>query len=132
MATKKVSKVKKTKEVTQIGSKGNVYVYSSYNNTVVSLTDLNGNVVAWSSAGKCGFKGPKKATAYAAQMVVKDIITKIDGRGLREVSIFVRGIGAGRESAIRALNANGLLITLIKDVTPMPHNGCRPKKPRRV
>jgi len=96
------------------------------------LTDQNGDVISWSNAGENGFKGPKKATPYAAQMIVKRAIEKAKGVGLRDVLVFVKGVGTGRESAVRALNANGLNILAIKDITPIPHNGCRPRKPRRV
>ncbi len=113
-------------------STGRAYVKSTYNNTIVTLTDQNGNVLSWSSAGQCGFKGPKKATPYAASIIVKDAYEKAKKHGLKEVAVYVRGIGGGREAAIRALNANGLIVSTIKDITPIPHNGCRPKKPRRV
>lgn len=118
--------------VTRQVSVGRAYVKSSYNNTIITLTDQNGNVLSWSSAGQCGFKGPKKATPYAATIIVKDACDKAKKYGLKEVSVFVRGIGGGRESSIRSLNANGLNVSGIKDITPIPHNGCRPKKPRRV
>lgn len=113
-------------------SVGRAYIQATYNNTIVTLTDTNGNVLGWSSAGVCGFRGPKKSTPFAASTIVKDVCDKIKDVGLREVSVFVKGIGSGRESAIRALHANGLAVTQIKDVTPIPHNGCRPRKPRRV
>ncbi len=112
---------------------GKLYVKASYNNTIVTATDLNGNVIAWASAGMAGFKGPKKATSYAAQIITKIVLMKAkDEYGMREASVFVKGIGTGREAAIRAVNANGINVTSIKDITPIPHNGCRPKKPRRV
>lgn len=126
-----VRKSKKNVAVRQVGS-GRAYVKSTYNNTIVTFTDQNGNVLSWSSAGQCGFKGPKKATPYAASIIVKDAFEKAKKYGLKEVSVFVRGIGGGRESAIRALNANGLIVGCIKDITPIPHNGCRPPRPRRV
>lgn len=113
-------------------SLGRAYVKSTYNNTIITFTDQNGNVLSWSSAGQCGFKGPKKATPYAATMIVKDAFEKTKKYGLKEVSVFVKGIGGGREASIRALNANGLTISSIKDVTPIPHNGCRAPKARRV
>lgn len=109
-----------------------VYIQSTYNNTMITLTDLQGNVVAWSSAGAVGFKGPKKATPFAASRVVEALIEKVRNLGLREVIVFVRGVGSGREAAIRALVNYGLEVSAIKDVTPVPHNGCRPPKPRRV
>jgi small subunit ribosomal protein S11 len=113
-------------------SKGQVHVLATFNNTLVTVTDQAGNVLVWSSAGKCGFKGPKKATPYAAGVIVKAVADKAKEMGLREVEVLIKGVGAGREAAVRALAANGLLITVIKDITPMPHNGVRPKKPRRV
>lgn len=111
---------------------GVAHVQASFNNTIVSITDGNGNVIGWSSAGKCGFKGSRKSTAYAAQMVAQDACRQAMGHGLREVEVRVKGPGAGRESAVRAIQAVGLEITIIKDVTPVPHNGCRPPKARRV
>jgi small subunit ribosomal protein S11 len=124
-------RVKKAVAVRQVAS-GRAYVKSTYNNTIVTLTDQNGNVLSWSSAGQCGFKGPKKATPYAASVIVKDAAEKVKKYGLKEVSVFVRGIGGGREAAVRALNANGFNVVNIKDITPIPHNGCRPPRPRRV
>ena len=111
---------------------GVAHVKATYNNTIVTLTDLTGNVISWASAGMAGFKGPKKSTPYAAQIIARIAVEKAKEFGLQEVSVFVKGVGTGRESAIRALNANGLIVSSIKDVTPIPHNGCRPKKPRRV
>ncbi|MFA4845987.1 MAG: 30S ribosomal protein S11 [Patescibacteria group bacterium] len=113
-------------------SQGLVYIHATYNNTIVTLTDLNGNTLAWSSAGNCGFKGPKKSTPYAASVVVKTAMDRVKESGMREVSVFVKGVGTGRDSAIRALNANGFQVLSIKDVTPLPHNGCRAPKPRRI
>lgn len=120
------------KKVVKIVSTGRAYVHASYNNTIVTLTDPNGNVLAWSSAGSMGFKGPKKATPYAAGIIVKNLAEKVAEIGLKDVYVFVRGIGSGREAAVRALNANGINVLTIKDVTPIPHNGCRPPKPRRL
>lgn len=111
---------------------GRVYIQASYNNTLISLTDGEGNVIAAASAGALGFKGPKKATPYAANRVVEALGERMRKVGLRDVVVYVRGIGSGRESAVRALMGQGLNITAIKDVTPMPHNGPRPPKPRRV
>jgi small subunit ribosomal protein S11 len=126
------AKPKKGKKArTQVPS-GKAYIQATYNNTIVTLTDPNGNVISWSSAGVNGFKGPKKATPYAASMIVKDAVEKAAECGLKEVSVFITGVGQGREGALRALNANGLNITSIKDITPIPHNGCRPPRPRRV
>ncbi|MFA6160791.1 MAG: 30S ribosomal protein S11 [Patescibacteria group bacterium] len=109
-----------------------VYIQATYNNTIVSIADLNGNVVAWSTAGHCGFKGPKKATPYAASVVVKNALEKVNDFGLKDVSLFVTGVGQGREGAIRAFNINNLNVVSIKDVTPMPHNGCRRPRARRL
>lgn len=111
---------------------GLAFIHATYNNTIVTLTDANGNVLGWSSAGHVGFKGPKKATPYAASKIVKDVIDKTKETGLKSVSVFVKGVGAGRDSAIRALNANGLIINSIKDTTPIPHNGCKRPRQRRI
>lgn len=111
---------------------GIAYIKSSYNNIVINLTDLKGNTLAWSSSGSLGFKGAKKSTPYAASIVAKSAIEKVKKTGLSDVRVVVRGIGSGRESAIRSLANAGLNITSIQDVTPIPHNGCRPPKPRRV
>jgi len=111
---------------------GKAFIQATYNNTIVTLADLNGNVLGWSSAGSSGFKGPKKATPYAASVVVKNALEKIAEVGLKEVNVFVSGVGQGREGAIRAFNANGVNVLTIKDITPIPHNGCRAPRPRRV
>jgi small subunit ribosomal protein S11 len=128
--------VEKPKIVKTKGSKnvhtGIAHVLSTFNNTIVTITDLKGNVIGWSSAGKVGFKGSRKSTAYAAQMVAQDASRQAMGHGLKEVEVLVKGPGAGRESAVRALQAIGLDLTVIRDVTPVPHNGCRPPKQRRV
>jgi small subunit ribosomal protein S11 len=128
--------VDKPKIVKAKGSKnvhsGVAHVLATFNNTVVTITDLKGNVIGWSSAGKVGFKGSRKSTAYAAQMVAQDASRQAMGHGLKEVEVLVKGPGAGRESAVRALQAIGLDLTVIRDVTPVPHNGCRPPKQRRV
>jgi small subunit ribosomal protein S11 len=128
--------VEKPKIVKAKGAKnvhsGIAHVYATFNNTIVTITDLNGNVIGWSSAGKVGFKGSRKSTAYAAQLVAQDASRQAMGHGLKEVQVLVKGPGAGRESAVRALQAIGLDLTLIRDVTPVPHNGCRPPKQRRV
>ncbi len=113
-------------------SQGCAYIQSTYNNTIVTFTDLNGNTLGWSSAGNCGFKGPKKSTPYAASIIVKRAAERVKESGLKELNVFVKGVGSGRDSAIRALNANGFHVLSIKDVTPLPHNGCRAPKPRRV
>ena len=128
--------VEKPKIIKAKGSKnvhtGIAHVLSTFNNTIVTITDLKGNVIGWSSAGKVGLKGSRKSTAYAAQMVAQDASRQAMGHGLKEVEVLVRGPGAGRESAVRALQAIGLDLTVIRDVTPVPHNGCRPPKQRRV
>jgi small subunit ribosomal protein S11 len=128
--------IEKPKIVKAKGSKnvhsGIAHVLSTFNNTIVTITDMKGNVIGWSSAGKVGFKGSRKSTAYAAQMVAQDASRQAMGHGLKEVEVLVKGPGAGRESAVRALQAIGLDLTVIRDVTPVPHNGCRPPKQRRV
>jgi small subunit ribosomal protein S11 len=124
----KIVKAKGSKNISQ----GIAHVQASFNNTIVSITDLRGQVIGWSSAGKCGFKGSRKSTAYAAQMVAQDACRQAMGHGLKEVEVRVKGPGAGRESAVRAMQAIGLDVTVIRDVTPVPHNGCRPPKQRRV
>ncbi len=113
-------------------AKGQIHIQSTYNNTIITLTDLNGNVIAWSSAGLLGFKGAKKATPYAATSIMGSLLEKNKKVGLREVEVFVKGIGSGRESAVRAIASNGIDIISITDTTPIPHNGCRPPKPRRI
>ncbi len=128
---KTVKNTKKKKVAKQV-SHGRAYIQATFNNTIVSLTDPNGDVLGWASAGMVGFKGPKKATPYAASQVVKRIVDNIAEVGLKEVNVFVKGIGGGREGAIRALNNNGIQVLSIKDITPIPHNGCRPPKRRRV
>ncbi len=128
---KKVAKPRKKKAKISL-HKGIACVNSTYNNTIISITDLKGNVVAWASAGKAGFKGPKKSTPYAAGVVVRGLEEFVKNSGIKEVDVIVKGVGLGRESAIRALSGIGLEINSIKDRTPVPHNGPRPKKPRRV
>jgi small subunit ribosomal protein S11 len=113
-------------------SEGVVHIHSTFNNTIVTITDYQGNVISWSSAGSMGFKGSRKGTPFAAQQAADSAAKKAMDHGLRTVQIFVRGPGAGRESALRALQSAGFNISLIKDVTPIPHNGCRPPKRRRV
>lgn len=127
-----LAKGKSKKNIKRQVSTGRVYIKATYNNTIVTLTDANGNTLAQSSAGQLGFKGPKKSTPYAAGLIVAKAVEKVKPYGLKEVSAFVEGVGGGREAAIRALNANGLNVLTIKDITPIPHNGCRAKKPRRV
>ncbi len=124
--------VKKVKKSRRQILKGKATIQCTYNNTIVSLTDLGGNVISWSSSGHMGFKGAKKSTPYAATQVVADVTEKVKKYGLQELEVFVRGVGSGREAAIRALSNNGFSILGIKDVTPIPHNGCRPRRPRRI
>ena len=127
-AGKKIVKAKHAKNI----SVGIANILATFNNTQVTITDMHGNLIGWSSAGRVGFKGSRKSTAYAAQQVAQDAARQAMSHGLREVEIRVKGPGSGRESAIRALQAIGLEINAIKDVTPIPHNGCRPRKKRRV
>ena len=124
----KIVKAKGSKNITH----GIAHVQATFNNTIVSVTDMRGAVLGWSSAGKMGFKGSRKSTAYAAQMVAQDACRQAMGHGLKEVQVRVKGPGSGRESAVRAMQAIGLEISIIEDVTPVPHNGCRPPKQRRV
>jgi small subunit ribosomal protein S11 len=133
MAAKAQAKktVKRRRERKNI-EKGAAHICSTYNNTIVTLTDVNGNALSWASAGELGFKGSKKSTPFAAQMAAEQAAKAAMEHGLKTVEVFVKGPGQGRESAIRALQTAGLDITLIKDVTPIPHNGCRPPKRRRV
>ena len=125
---KKIIKAKHAKNIVS----GLANILATFNNTLVSITDMHGNIIGWSSAGRVGFKGSRKSTAYAAQQVAQDAARQAMSHGMKEVEIRVKGPGSGRESAIRALQAIGLEITTIKDVTPVPHNGCRPRKKRRV
>lgn len=127
---KKTKILKRNKK--RLVSQGCAYIQATYNNTIVTITDQAGNALAWSTAGTCGFKGPKKATPYAASIIVKNVVDKIRPFGLKDVYVFVKGVGSGREAAIRAINSNGINILSIKDTTPIPHNGCRPPKVRRV
>lgn len=112
--------------------KGQIYIRSTFNNTIITITDSEGNVIAWSSAGKAGYKGSRKSTPFAAQIAAENAADEAKEMGLKEVEIYVKGPGSGRESAIRSLQSAGLEVTLIKDITPIPHNGCRPPKRRRV
>lgn len=111
---------------------GQVHVQATFNNTIVTFTDSNGRTLAWSSAGSCGFKGSRKSTAYAAQVASKDAAEKVKDNKVKEAAVFVKGIGQGREAAVRALMNTDIKVTSIKDVTGIPHNGCRPRKPRRI
>ncbi|MBI1177951.1 30S ribosomal protein S11 [bacterium] len=128
VGARKIIKAKGSKNV----SSGLATILATFNNTLVSITDMQGQVIAWSSAGRMGFKGSRKSTAFAAQQVAQDAARQAMSHGMKEVEVRVKGPGSGRESAIRALQAVGLDITCIKDVTPVPHNGCRPRKKRRV
>jgi small subunit ribosomal protein S11 len=123
-AKRKKSKIKVTR--------GRIYVQSTYNNTIITVTDVNGNAIGWGSAGRTGFKGSKKSTPYAAQKTMEESLARLKDVGLSEVDVFVKGIGTGRESAVRALQGSGMTILSIKDQTPIPHGGVRPKKARRV
>ena len=130
---KKQKKAKKfKKKVKRDVPRGHAHIKSSYNNTIVTITDPQGNVLAWSSAGHVGFKGPKKSTPYAAGVVVRNVAEKISDFKVKELDVFLCGVGQGREASMRALNSQGFKIISIKDVTPIAHNGCRPPKPRRV
>jgi small subunit ribosomal protein S11 len=113
-------------------TRGRIYVQSTYNNTIITVTDMNGNVIGWGSSGRTGFKGSKKSTPYAAQKTMEEALNRLKDVGLSEVDVFVKGIGTGRESAVRALQGSGFSILSIKDQTPIPHGGVRPKKARRV
>jgi len=124
-------KSKKKKNKAKV-TKGKIFINSTYNNTIVSVADMTGNILLWSSAGKIGFKGSKKSTPYAGQRTMEDVLARLRERGLVEIDVLIKGIGSGRESAVRALQGSGLNILSIKDQTPIPHGGVRPKKPRRV
>ena len=128
----KQKKPKARKKITRHVSEGIAHIQATFNNTIITITDNNGSVISWSSAGTSGFKGSRKSTPFAAQIAASNAAKKSRESGMKEIVVFVKGPGSGRESAIRALQAAGLQITLIKDVTPVPHNGCRPPKRRRV
>ncbi len=123
--------VKKRKEKKSV-YEGNVYIQATFNNTIVTITDLNGNALSWASSGGLGFRGAKKSTPFAAQTVTESAVQKAVSYGLREVHVFVKGPGMGRENAVRVLGTLGLKVKSISDVTPIPHNGCRPRKTRRM
>ncbi len=127
-AVRKTGKKKEKKNITE----GVAHIQSTFNNTIITITDMTGNVVSWSSAGLQGFKGSRKSTPFAAQMAAEDAVRKAKDQGMRRVQVYIKGPGAGRESALRSLQLAGLTITMIRDVTPVPHNGCRPPKRRRV
>lgn len=126
------TKIKKKLRAKQKVREGKVFIQSTYNNTIVTVTDMNGNVVAWSSAGRAGFAGTRKATPFAAQQVIAHVLEQLQPVGMSEVKVYVKGIGSAREAAVRSLSTAGLQITAIRDITPIPHNGVRPKKRRRV
>ena len=128
MPTKTRGKKKERKLIAE----GKAFIQSTFNNTIVTFTDLKGNVIAWGSPGTAGFKGSRKGTPYAAQLAAQTASTKAKEVGLRQVEVYVKGPGSGREAAIRSIQAAGINVTAIKDITPIPHNGCRPKKRRRV
>ncbi len=132
MAQKKATRRGGKKKVKKNVASGQAHIVSTFNNTIVTLSDLNGNVLSWASAGQLGFRGSRKSTPYAAQQCAEEAAKKAMEQGLKTVEVYVKGPGSGRESAIRSLEAVGLSVTLIKDVTPIPHNGCRPPKRRRV
>jgi len=132
MATAEKRKDKAKKRVVTVEAVGEVHIKATFNNIIIAMTNMNGQVVSWASAGKMGFKGSKKNTPYAAQMAAQDCASKAYDLGLRKVEVFVKGPGAGRESAIRTIQGAGIEVTAIRDVTPLPHNGCRPPKRRRV
>ena len=129
MAAKKTVRKKKVKKNIQTGV---AHIQSTFNNTIITITDVGGNAVSWASAGQQGFKGSRKSTPYAAQMAAEECAKKAQEHGVRTLGVYVKGPGAGRESALRALQGAGMRITMIRDVTPIPHNGCRPPKRRRV
>jgi small subunit ribosomal protein S11 len=131
-ATPAASAAPKRRKTKKMVSEGVAHIHSTFNNTIITITDPAGNVVAWSSAGSVGFKGSRKGTPFAAQLAAENAAKKAMEFGLRTVQVFVKGPGAGRESALRSLQAAGFAVSLIKDVTPIPHNGCRPPKRRRV
>ncbi|MFH1905226.1 MAG: 30S ribosomal protein S11 [bacterium] len=132
MAKVKKKTKKSVRKVTKNIPSGIVYIQATFNNTIVTITDLSGNVVSWASAGSSGFSGSRKSTPFAAQVTAGAAVQKAIAHGMRQVEVYVKGPGSGRETAIRALQSAGLGINLIKDVTPVPHNGCRPPKRRRV
>ena len=128
---KPVKKAVKKKTV-KVEAEGEVHIQASFNNIIITITNKNGDAISWSSAGKVGFKGSKKNTPYAAQMAASEAAKVAYDAGMRKAEVFVKGPGAGRESAIRSINVSGIEVTLIRDITPLPHNGCRPPKKRRV
>ncbi len=126
-----MAKVVRKKKIKKSVGHGQVHIKSTFNNTIITFTDNGGNVVTWASSGASGFKGSRKSTPYAAQIAAEIAVEKAKEHGVDKIDVFVKGIGSGRDSAVRALNASGLYVNSIKDVTPIPHNGCRPPKPRK-
>ncbi len=124
--------VKTKRKSKKAPQRGKVYINATFNNTIITITDVNGNAICWSSAGTSGFKGTRKGTAYAAQVAAENAAKKVLNLGMQHVEVYVKGPGPGRETAIRAIQGTGLDVILIKDITPIPHNGCRPPNPRRV
>lgn len=129
---KKASTSRSKKKIRFIGGTAKAYIQSSFNNTIITITDEKGNTIAWSSSGNCGFKGTKKGTPFAAQMTAVNVAKRAIDAGVKQIAVLVKGPGPGRETAIRGLQSAGLMITSIRDITPVPHDGCRPPKPRRV
>ena len=127
-----MEKVKKNKKVKKFGEAGHAHIQATFNNTIITITDQTGNVISWAAGGKKGFKGTRKGTPFAAQLAAEDAAKKAIDFGMKTISVFVKGPGPGRETAIRSIQAAGIKIDLIKDVTPLPHNGCRPPAKRRV
>lgn len=127
-----VAKPRKKAKVLRQVPHGCAYIQATYNNTIITITDLNGNTLGWASAGNCGFSGPKKATPYAASVIVKTVADRVKDYGVKDLNVFVKGVGQGRDSAVRALNTQGFNVAAMKDVTTLPHNGCRSRRPRRV
>lgn len=132
MAKEKKKTIRKKKKISRSVASGVAHIQATFNNTIVSITDPEGNVISWASAGRVGFKGSRKSTAFAAQIVAQRAGNEAKAQGMQQLEVWVKGPGAGRESAIRSLQALGLTINIIRDVTPIPHNGCRPPKRRRV
>ncbi len=127
-----MAKVVKKKKIKKVVGHGQVHIQATFNNTIISITDKDGGVISWATAGASGFKGSRKSTPYAAQIAAEAAIEKAKAYGLEKVDVFVKGIGSGRDSAVRAFNASGIYVSSIKDMTPIPHNGCRAPKARRV
>ena len=128
----KKTKTKKRKKITRKVSSGKIYVHATFNNTIVTVTDTDGKILCWSSPGTVGFKGSRKSTPFAANVAAKDVVRKARAHGIRDVEVFLKGPGSGKESAVRSIRSEGLTIRTIMDMTPTPHNGCRPKKRRRI